>query len=285
MKRRSVLHALAAGLAGVLPTLAPAGEAPVRRLRFIWELFNPGSEWLRNEEFACALPASLPGEQQLVSAEASQPLRWSPDCLGQNTALITLAEVAPRQRVRVQLDTRVALPAPGRTAPDSGCDRWQGHGPFLDFGESAIAERAAELRRGSGLDTARAIFDWLVAHVQYTAYSPNDKGALHALNTRQGDCTEFAHLATSLARSAGMAARSVGGYVLTHDAIVKPGDYHDWAELWVDGRWLILDAQRREFDADAQAYLRFRYYSAHGDGTLGSHHRWRTLGQLQVAWQ
>ncbi|MBB2487013.1 transglutaminase domain-containing protein [Mitsuaria sp. WAJ17] len=171
-------------------------------------------------------------------------------------------------------------PASGR-----GCDNWQGPGPYLDLGEAPITELAAELKLGSGLDTARSIFEWLLAHIRYTAYSPSDKGALQALRMRQGDCTEFAHLATALARAAGLPARTVGGYVLDHDAIVKPGDYHDWAELWVDGRWLILDAQRREFDADAQAYIRFRYYSKHGDGTLGSHHRWRTLGQLQVAWQ
>lgn len=273
------------GLAGALPALASAGEAPVRRLRFVWELFNPGGEWLRNEGFACALPASLPGGQQLLSAEGSLPLRWRSDCLGQNTALVTLTEVAPRQRVRVQVDARVALAAPGSPASDGACDSWLGPGPFLDLGEAPITDLAAELRRGSGLETARALFDWLVAHIRYTAYSPSDKGALQALSTRQGDCTEFAHLATALARVAGLPARTVGGYVMAHDAIVKPGDYHDWAELWVDGRWLILDAQRREFDADAQAYLRFRYYSTHGDATLGTHHRWRALGQLQVAWQ
>ncbi|HLO93243.1 MAG TPA: transglutaminase-like domain-containing protein [Burkholderiaceae bacterium] len=227
----------------------------------------------------------MQGGQQLVAAEGSHALRCSADCLGQNTGLITLAEVAPQQRVRVQVDARVALPPRGSPATDSGCDGWRGPGQFLDLGEAPIAGLAAELRRGAGLDTARAIYDWLVANIHYTAYSPSDKGALHALSTRQGDCTEFAHLATSLARSAGLPARSVGGYVLDHDAIVKPGDYHDWAELWVGDRWLILDAQRREFDADAQTYLRFRYYSKQGDTLLGSHHRWRTLGQLQVAWQ
>lgn len=268
-----------------LPALASADDAQVRRLRFVWELFNPGSQWLRNEGFACALPASLEGGQQLVSAEGSHALRCSLDCLGQNTGLITLAEVAPQQRVRIHADVRVALPPRGRSTTESGCDSWLGPGPFLDLGEEAIARLASELRRGSGLDTARAIYDWLVANIRYTAYSPSDKGALHALSTRQGDCTEFAHLATALARSAGVPARSVGGYVLDHDAIVKAGDYHDWAELWVDGRWLILDAQGREFDADAQAYLRFRYYSQQGDTLLGSHHRWRTLGKLQVAWQ
>ncbi len=281
LRRRSFLQA-AVGLAVALPACAPAEERQVRRLRFVWELLNPADQWLGDERFACALPATVEQGQQLIDAQASHPLSWNRDCLGQNTAVITLAEVAPRQRVRVALDARVALAPAGASGTGMGCERWIGAAPFLELDAPPLRELAAALRQSDDGATAQAIFGWIVDNIQYSGYSPNDKGALHALTMRRGDCTEFAHLATALARAAGLPARTAGGYVMDHDAIVQPGDYHDWAELWVGQRWLILDAQRRVFDPGAGSYLPFRFYSDKGEGALAAHHRWRALGQLRV---
>lgn len=269
-------------MAAAMCTWGYADEPSVRRLRFVWELLNPGEQWLKNERFACALPASMEQGQQLIDAQGSHPLTSITDCLGQHTAIITLGDVAPRQRVRLVLDARVALAPPGSQDGGMGCEQWTGAAPFLDLDAGAIRDLAMVLRQAGGVATSRAIFDWIVDNVQYGGYSPDDKGALHTLTARRGDCTEFAHLATSLARAAGLPARTVGGYVMDHDAIVQAGDYHDWAEVWIDRRWLILDAQRRMFDPAARQYLRFRFYSSRGDKALASHHRWRALGQLRV---
>jgi transglutaminase-like putative cysteine protease len=68
--------------------------------------------------------------------------------------------------------------------------------------------------------------------------------ALDVAQTRQGDCTEHAVLAVALCRAAGIPARLAYGLVYIEQFqgrsnILGP---HAWALVWVDGRWVTLDA-------------------------------------------
>ena len=47
----------------------------------------------------------------------------------------------------------------------------------------------------------------------YVGYIKNDRGALYALKTKEGDCTEFMHLFVALCRANKIPARCIGGYV------------------------------------------------------------------------
>jgi len=80
-------------------------------------------------------------------------------------------------------------------------------------------------------------------------------GALRTLADRRGDCTEFAYLATALARAAGIPARVVSGYRYAGLAVLLPNDRHDWAEFYLGGRWRVVDAHDRRFSQDEGRYL------------------------------
>lgn len=68
-------------------------------------------------------------------------------------------------------------------------------------------------------------------------------------------------------------ARGVGGYVYAEDAVAKAPDYHNWAEVYLDGRWQIIDAQKKVFMQDQQNYIAFRIISSVESGLLGTSHR------------
>ena len=56
----------------------------------------------------------------------------------------------------------------------------------------------------------------------------------------EGDCTEYAVLLAALCRARGIPARVAIGLVYVSAA--QGFAYHMWNEVWVDGRWMPLDA-------------------------------------------
>ncbi len=64
--------------------------------------------------------------------------------------------------------------------------------------------------------------------------------AAEVARTREGDCTEHAVLLAALARARGIAARVAIGLVYVPSA--QGFGYHMWNELYLDGRWIPLDA-------------------------------------------
>ncbi|MHA6324135.1 transglutaminase-like domain-containing protein [Roseivivax sp. CAU 1753] len=73
------------------------------------------------------------------------------------------------------------------------------------------------------------------------SYVPGASGpetsALETFVTRQGVCRDFAHMLVTLARAGTIPARVASAYGVG----VTPQDFHLVAELWLDGRWHIMD--------------------------------------------
>jgi len=55
---------------------------------------------------------------------------------------------------------------------------------------------------------------------------------------------------------------------------------HNWAELYLDGAWRLLDARKGCFLEPADRYVAFRIISEDAESPLGSVHRFRGDGQL-----
>lgn len=71
-----------------------------------------------------------------------------------------------------------------------------------------------------------------------------------ALLARRGDCTEFADLFTTLARTLGLPARSIVG--LVYDDVAGPGFYlHAWSEVAIAGVWVAVDPTTGQMPVDA----------------------------------
>lgn len=84
-----------------------------------------------------------------------------------------------------------------------------------------------------------AMRDWIGRHVDYVSGASNgDTTAAGTFVQRQGVCRDFAHLLAGFARAAMIPARLVSAYAPG----VTPPDFHAVVEVWLGGRWHLVDA-------------------------------------------
>ncbi len=161
--------------------------------------------------------------------------------------------------VRVQIDATIERRA-HRVAPAAGpwpdgAER-ETHRRFLEanqhvaVGHEVLDPILAEIRAARASDgpsdTARAIYDWVVDHVEYkkvgTGWGNGD--TFWACSERYGNCTDFHALFTSLARTEGIPARFEIGFPVPEDR--EHGDiggYHCWVQFYLPGSgWIPVDA-------------------------------------------
>lgn len=82
----------------------------------------------------------------------------------------------------------------------------------------------------------------------------NSTPVLDLLDQREGDCSEYAELFTSLARAAGIPSRTVYGLAYT-DEPAPALSFHAWNEAWVGDRWLAVDPTWNQVPTDATHLL------------------------------
>jgi hypothetical protein len=82
---------------------------------------------------------------------------------------------------------------------------------------------------------------------------------------REGDCKQFAIITVALARAAGVPARVVFGLALMRDGITYGAFGHAWAELQIEGRWVVADAALSKIDNPVR-YLPFGVLENEGMG-------------------
>jgi hypothetical protein len=112
----------------------------------------------------------------------------------------------------------------------------------------ALAERAVA-GAVTGPERAAALTGFVHGFLHYRD-GADQRGVLELLDHREGDCTEYADLLTTLARSLGIPARTVFGLAYADEA--PPSfRFHAWNELRVDGRWLVLDPTWNQLAVDA----------------------------------
>ncbi len=99
-----------------------------------------------------------------------------------------------------------------------------------------------------GWSKATAIRDWVHNKVafNYNTARPT-KTAMDVFTERIGVCRDFQHLAITLTRCQNIPARYVTGYLgdVRH-AYSGPGDFSAWYEVFLDGRWMTMDARHND---------------------------------------
>lgn len=94
----------------------------------------------------------------------------------------------------------------------------------------------------SPYESLRAIYDWIGQNLKVSEQASGDKGALWALRTKLGDCSEFASLFIALSRAAGIPARTIKGLVYKPDNKETDSNLHAWAEAYISAvGWVPFD--------------------------------------------
>jgi transglutaminase-like putative cysteine protease len=99
-----------------------------------------------------------------------------------------------------------------------------------------------------GWTKASAIRDWVHEKVafNYKTARPT-KTAMDVYTERIGVCRDFQHLAITLSRCQNIPARYVTGYLgdIQH-AYSGAGDFSAWYEVFLDGKWMTMDARHND---------------------------------------
>jgi transglutaminase-like putative cysteine protease len=108
-----------------------------------------------------------------------------------------------------------------------------------------LASRHPIADPGSGLSVEHALDELTLAISREFAYDRAVTNVYSAVDDvlalRAGVCQDFAHLFIAIARTMGVAARYVSGYIHAPGAATTAS--HAWAEAWVPGRgWVGYDA-------------------------------------------
>jgi transglutaminase-like putative cysteine protease len=235
---------------------APAEDNLDAERHVFWTLIvrNTGDRALRDVEISSFVPIQRRWNQRLDRIDPRLPHEVVAHDQRPFVRLM-LDTVPPFGQREIRIDAVLALASDNAGSPAPQSASFQEPGTLVESKHPEIRNVARTLKRSGTLESARAIHDWLDAAMNRSGYDGVDRGALHALRSSAGDCTEFAALTVALARAMGMSARLVGGYVAAESGSLAFHDYHAWAELAVDGRWLIMDTHRDVFDASPSEYI------------------------------
>jgi hypothetical protein len=139
--------------------------------------------------------------------------------------------------------------------------------PGVESDDPVIRDLAGAVTSGasSDYDKARRIHDWVTHNIwyDYDAYYSgigNSSSAMETLTSQKGVCIGYASLTAALFRAVGIPAKLVTGLALdsntrenlarenwTRDIMADNKGNHVWNEVYVDGRWIILDTS---YDSD-----------------------------------
>lgn len=270
------------GVSATSVTLGSGDSASViRRLRFEIRVQNTGAETLPAQSLWTYAPVRQTSYQALVHVSSSLGLDQQFDGLGHTVLHWRLPPLPPHGTRVVGWEVTVRLWKAPRTEAIEA-KGWLSAERHIESEDADVRRLAARLTRGASMDTVRAIYDWVSREIHYEGYIADDWGALRALNERRGDCTEYAYLVVALCRAAGIPARAIGGFVAPQDAAPRSSEYHNWAEVFVDGSWRLVDAQRQVFLHDADQYVAFRHITDRVLSPMGLTHRFVSDGSAVV---
>jgi transglutaminase-like putative cysteine protease len=253
-----------------------------RQLRFSVVLSNPRPTELRDQQLWLYLPASESPIQQIDSVNVSSDHSMLSDALGHNILQLRFSNFAPLATKVVSIAVNVLLRDASESAALKHPGDWLATERYIETSDARIQALASRLRQPTVQASGLAIYEWLRQNMHYAGYIADDLGALYAVTQRSGDCTEYAYLAVALARANGIPARMVGGYVTDRNIAPRAEDYHNWAELHIDGAWRLLDAQKENWLTPAQQYIAFRFYRDKIINPVGLAHRFHSNGELQI---
>jgi transglutaminase-like putative cysteine protease len=110
--------------------------------------------------------------------------------------------------------------------------------------DGELAELGRSLRRASPLATTEHVVGWVHDTLDYVrGVTHVHTSAREAYAARSGVCQDFAHLALTVLRAAGLPVRYVSGYIHhDEDAAIGEeiaGESHAWIEAWLGDWWGI----------------------------------------------
>ena len=182
------------------------------------------------------------------------------DASGNEYAQWTQVAIASKENLTVEIDylelsfsTRYQIDKSSVSSYDTNSDLYRKFTkpePLIESDSLEITNEARNLTVGlsNPVDMASQIYNYVVKQLHYVEQK-EEGGALWALNSSIGDCSEYSYLFVALCRAVGIPARVDAGFAFYPNCqIVQDG--HMWAEYYLENySWVPVDATWQTFNS------------------------------------
>jgi hypothetical protein len=255
------------------------GYSIARQVQYGFTIRNNTGRLIPLAEFWTYAPVKQTGFQQCTGFKSNYPYELISDGAGNQVLHFKFEKLAPYTTHLLTIRADLMLAETSFPIPDSRRPSDLKTEPYVESDHPAVARMARQLRGGDAIETVNNIAHWVSTHISYSGYSGQEHGAYYALKYQKGDCTEFADLFVALCRANNIPARRVGGYIYPQSAVVRPQDYHNWAEFYEDGRWKIADPQNKKLRQNQADYIAMEIIQGSQSNPMGPYHRFRFKGE------
>ena len=250
-----------------------------RQIKYGFTLQNTTNRLLKHAEFWTYAPVKQTSTQRCMHLEASHPFQLILDDWGNQILHFTFKNLPPYAHRVVTIKADLMLANMPNPVQDNNLDDYLSVEKYIEAGNPLIKAQALTLKAQSPIQTSENIYQWVANHVTYSGFSGKDRGALYAFKSRKGDCTEFMYLFVALCRANQIPARCMGGYICRQNEILKPGGYHNWAEIYENGTWQPVDPQKRVFKENPSQFIAMRIFGDTVGNPMEDYHRFRFEGE------
>ncbi len=252
-----------------------------KQIRYSFTVQNTTNRLIKNAGLFVYAPVKQTGTQLCKAIEASLPYELEIDSLGNQILRFSFDTLPPYATRIINIKTDLMLSNQQNRLPDQNKNQDEFLNPekYVESDQPEVVKKAQALKKKEAVDTAEGIHNFVAGHIQNSGYIRNERGALYALTRKAGDCTEHMDLFTALCRATGIPCRRMGGYICGRNKILAPGDFHNWAEFYHQGRWLLADPQTRVFMQKTDDYVAFRIISDTCQNSMQGYNRFRVQGE------
>lgn len=280
----------ATGLCGATDRNFVLGEADqvfaaTRILRYVLTVANPAAEPVEGGRLWVALLPRRTATQRCLRVDTSFPATIEGDGVGNAVLAIELPVLAGLAQKVLSVTCTIAYAEQPQPEALEAPETFLKAEPCIEANDARVTELGTSLHGDTVADTARRIDEWVRTHITDCGYTARDRGALACLAAKAGDCTEMAYLFAALCRANRIPARVVGGVRASANTVLRPTDYHNWAEFYDGSAWRVADPQGQRFLTDESCYVAMRVWTGDSSGVLGKWHRFRVEPEgLRARW-
>lgn len=237
-------------------------QYPIKRtIRYSFTLQNNTNTVKNDVDFRVFGPVKQTSTQLTQSITASLPYELSVDELGNQVLHFRIDSLPPFGTKIISITADLNLSDVSNRLKEKDLAIFLGPEKFMETEEESLVNLSNRLEAETQRDKAEKLYKWVNTNIKYAGYVKDDRGAAYAMKNRKGDCTEYMYLYSTLARIADIPSRGIGGYVYKEDSVLKPEDFHNWSEVYLDKAWHVVDPQNGVFMNNQSHFIAMRIIS------------------------
>lgn len=257
----------------------PSTHTISKKIQYGFTLQNTTNQNIKKAEFQVYAPVLQTATQQCADLSSSHPYEATTKENGNQMLCFTVMDLPPYASKVISIKATLLLSNQPHNIPTHDLNQYLKPEKYIETDDPEIQQFSKRFAKGHSIKTASRIFEWVSNHLTYTGYAKNSRGARYALLNKKGDCTEFMYLFVALCRARNIPARCISGYLSGDGAVIKPVHYHNWAEVYIDGKWVLSDPQRKVFADHAPDYIAMKIMTDLSPDTADDFERYRVIGK------